>query len=186
MKRRDFLRSTGFFSASLAFAKPGRIFARDTTLDATHGPTNDLWRTFEVTTRAEVLKPSGATRIWVPAPLISESPFQKTLSATFQPEGGGTAKLVQSNADSLGIISAEYPSDVKPVLTCATRITTKNYVVDLSARGNPPKIDRADLQHFSADQASANRWHRENHGDRNHQRRENGRRKSPRHLRMDR
>ncbi len=148
MKRRDFLRSTGFFSASLAFAKPGRIFARDTTLDATHGPTNDLWRTFEVTTRAEVLKPSGATRIWVPAPLISESPFQKTLSATFQPEGGGTAKLVQSNADSLGIISAEYPSDVKPVLTCATRITTKNYVVDLSARGNPPKIDRADLQHF--------------------------------------
>ena len=76
MKRRDFLRSTGIFSASLAFANPGRIFAPDTT--------PGQWRTFEVTTRAEVLKPSGATRIWLPAPLISESPFQKTVSATFQ------------------------------------------------------------------------------------------------------
>ena len=144
MKRRDFLRSTGIFSASLAFAKPGRIF----TNDSTHDLTNDQWRTFEVTTRAEVLKPSGATRIWLPAPLISESPFQKTLSATFQPESGGTAKMIESKPDSLGIIAAEYPSGVKPVLTFTTRITTKNYVVDLSAPGNAPKMDRADLQHF--------------------------------------
>ena len=88
MKRRDFLRSTGIFSASLAFAKPGRLFARDTALDAT----NDQWRTFEVTTRAEVLKPSGATRIWLPAPLISESPFQKTLSINFQPDAAAPRK----------------------------------------------------------------------------------------------
>ena len=147
MKRRDFLRSTGIFSASLAFAKPGRIFARDTALDATHDSTNDQWRTFEVTTRAEVLKPSGATRIWLPAPLISESPFQKTLSVTFQPDAG-TAKMIQNKPDSLGIIAGEYPSGVKPVLTFTTRITTKNYVVDLSAASNAPKMDRADLQHF--------------------------------------
>jgi transglutaminase-like putative cysteine protease len=148
MKRRDFLRSTGIFSAGLAFAKPGQIFARDTTLDATHNPTNGQWRTFEVTTRAEVLKPSGATRIWLPSPLISESPFQKTLSATFQPETGGAAKMTESKPDSLGIIAAEYPSGVKPVLTFTSRITTRNYAVDLSAPSNAPKIDRADLQHF--------------------------------------
>jgi transglutaminase-like putative cysteine protease len=148
MKRRDFLLSAGFLSASLALAKPGRIFARDTTLDATHDSTNNQWRTFEVTTRAEVLKPSGTTRIWLPAPLINESPFQKTLSAAFQTESGGMARLIQSKADSLGIIVAEYPSGVKPVLTYATRITTKNYVVDLSAPGKAPKIGRADLQHF--------------------------------------
>src|ERR1700734_3095075 len=147
MKRRDFLRSTGIFSASLAFAKPGRIFARDTALDATHDSTNDQWRTFEVTTRAEVLKPFGATRIWLPAPLISESPFQKTVSATFQADAG-TAKMIESKPDSLGIIAAEYPSGVKPVLTFTTRIATKDYVVDLSAPGNAPKIDRADVQDF--------------------------------------
>jgi len=139
MKRRDFLRSTGIFSASLAFANPGRIFAPDTT--------PGQWRTFEVTTRAEVLKPSGATRIWLPAPLISESPFQKTVSATFQADAG-TAKMIESKPDSLGIIAAEYPSGVKPVLNFTTRIATKDYVVDLSAPGNAPKIDRADVQHF--------------------------------------
>jgi hypothetical protein len=82
MKRRDFLRATGVFSASLAFAKPGRIF----TNDSTHDFTNDQWRTFEVTTRAEVLKPSGGTRIWLPAPLISKSPFQKTLPKALSAE----------------------------------------------------------------------------------------------------
>ena len=139
MKRRDFLRSTGIFSASLAFAKAGRIFARDTTVEH--------WRTFEVTTRAEVLKPSGTTRIWLPAALIIETPFQKTLSATFQPEGG-TAKMIQDKPDALGIIAAEFPSGVRPILTLTSRVATKNYAVDLSARSKAPKPDRADLEHF--------------------------------------
>jgi transglutaminase-like putative cysteine protease len=139
MNRRDFLRSTGIVSASLAFAKAGRVFAADATVDH--------WRTFEVTTRAEVLKPSGTTRIWLPAPLISQSPFQKTLCTTFHAEGG-TAKTTDNNPDALGIIVAEFPSGVQPVLTLTSRVTTKTYVVDLSARSNPPKDNRADLEHF--------------------------------------
>ncbi len=63
MNRRDFLRSTGIVSTGLAFAKVGRVFATDTTVDH--------WRTFDVTTRVEVLKTSGITRIWLPAALIS-------------------------------------------------------------------------------------------------------------------
>ena len=78
MNRRDFLRSTGAFSASLAFAKAGRLFAR--------GITGDQWRTFEVTTSVEVLKPSGATRIWLPTALFTESPFQKRSPARFNPK----------------------------------------------------------------------------------------------------
>ena len=49
--------------------------------------TSGRWRTFQVTTRVEVLKPSGATRVWVPAALISETPFQKTLANTFNCRG---------------------------------------------------------------------------------------------------
>ena len=43
---------------------------------------------------------------------------------------------------------AEFPSGVRPVLTLTSRVTTKTYVVDLSARSNPPKDSRADLEHF--------------------------------------
>jgi transglutaminase-like putative cysteine protease len=139
MKRRVFLQSAGIFSASLAFAKAGRIFASDAMVEG--------WRTFEITTRAEVLKTSGTTRIWLPAVLSSESPFQKTVSATFQAESGGTARMIESKPDSLGIITAEYPSGAKAVLTVTTRVATKNYAVNLSGPGNAPQVDRAVLQH---------------------------------------
>lgn len=138
MNRRDFLRSTGIVSAGLAFAKAGRVFAGDTV---------DHSRTFEVTTRVEVLKPSGATRIWLPAPLISQSPFQKTLSTNFRAEGG-SAKTTENNPDALGIIVAEFPSGVRPVLTLRSRITTKNYLVDLSVPSKKPKESPASLEHF--------------------------------------
>jgi transglutaminase-like putative cysteine protease len=99
-----------------------------------------------VTTRVEVLKPSGTTRIWVPAALITQTPFQKTLSNTFN-AGGGSAKTLESKADALGIISAEFPSGVSPILTVTSRVTTKNCQVDLSTPGTP-KESPAELEIF--------------------------------------
>jgi transglutaminase-like putative cysteine protease len=137
MKRRDFLRSAGVASAAMAFPKAGRLFGQGTAPDA--------WRTFDVTTSVQVLKPSGTTRIWIPAALVSPTPFQKTLANDFKADGG-TAKLIQSSADSLGIIAAEFPAGVAPVLTVTSRITTKNLAVDLSAPGAPTE-DQAELKH---------------------------------------
>ena len=139
MKRRDFLRFAGLVSAGLAFPRRGRLLSQ--------GTVPDTWRTFELTTSVQVLKRSGTTRIWVPAALVSPTPFQKTLASEFKAEGG-TAKMVESSTDTLGIIAAEFPADVNPILTVTSRIATKNYAVDLSAAGNAPKGDQADLEHF--------------------------------------
>src|ERR1700720_3850192 len=139
MKRRDFLRSVGVVSASLAFPKPECLLSQ--------GAAADVWRTFEVTTSVQVLKTSGMTRIWLPAALVNPTPFQKTLANEFKAEGG-TAKMVESSADTLGIIAAEFPAGVHPILTVTSRIATKNYAVDLSAPGNAPKEDQAGLEHF--------------------------------------
>jgi transglutaminase-like putative cysteine protease len=139
MNRRDFLQSGGIVSVSLAFAKTGRLFSQATTVGR--------WRTFQVTTRVEVLKTSGTTRIWVPAALISETPFQETLANTFNCEGG-TAKMVESKSDALGIIAAEFPAGVKPILTATSRIATRDCAVDLSARGTASQESRAELEHF--------------------------------------
>jgi len=95
----------------------------------------------------EVLKPSGVTRVWLPAALTSNTPFQKTFSNKFSAEGG-TAKMVESKADALGMVAATFPAGVKPVLTLTSRIATSNYAVDLSAPGHPPKANRAELEHF--------------------------------------
>jgi transglutaminase-like putative cysteine protease len=139
MYRREFLRSSAIFSAHLALPWRSDLCEQVTT--------RNEWRTFEVTTRVEVLKPSGATRIWVPAALISATPFQKTLTNTFNAYGG-TAKLIESKADALGIVAAEFSAGVKPMLTVTSRVSTRNYAVELSAPKKASPTDRETLNHF--------------------------------------
>jgi transglutaminase-like putative cysteine protease len=108
-----------------------------------------VWRTFQVTTRVEVLNPAGATRIWLPAALTRPTPFQRTLSNSFR-AAGGTAKMIGSKQDSLGILAAEFPAGVKPELTLVSKVATRDCAVDLSASagGNAHKASRAELEHF--------------------------------------
>lgn len=146
VNRRDFLQSAGIISATLAFPKAGSLIATEPT--QTPAP----WRTFEITTRVEILKPSGATRVWLPTALTSETPFQKTLSNKFIATGG-TAKLTENKPDALGVISAEFPEGELPVLISTSRIATRNYSVDLSTAASakptkPSKQNPADLDHF--------------------------------------
>ena len=61
MNRRDFLHTAGAVGSVLGFAS----------VRACPFCSECPWRTFEVTTELEVLKPSGATRLWVPAALLT-------------------------------------------------------------------------------------------------------------------
>jgi len=139
MNRRDFLHSAGVACASLVLPKRAPLFAETAALSG--------WRTFDVTTRVEVLASSGTTRVWLPTALLGESPYQRTLTNRFSAEGG-TARMVESKADALGIIAAEFPAGVKPVLTHSSRIATKDYVVDLLAPLTGHKADVGELHHF--------------------------------------
>src|SRR5437879_1818305 len=138
MKRRDFLRSAGIVSAGLAFPGTRYLLAE--------GPIPAGWHTFDLTTRVELLKPSGTTRIWRPAALISEKPFQKTLVNSYHAEGGA-ARMIGSKADGLGIVTAEFPAGVKPVLTLTSRISTKNISVDITAASKSQHANAAELQY---------------------------------------
>src|SRR5208282_3878398 len=115
MNRRDFLRTVGVASTSLALPGGARLLAD------VAGPNG--WRTFEVTTHVEVLKPSGPSRIWVPGALTTKTPFQRTLSNKFNAEGG-RVETTHGKADGLEIISATFPAGVRPVLTVTSRVTT--------------------------------------------------------------
>ena len=84
--------------------------------------------------------------MWLPAALIGKTPFQATLSNRLSAERG-TARIVEGKADGLGIIAAEFPTGVKPVLTLTSKVATRNYSVDLSAHGRAPQANRAELQH---------------------------------------
>lgn len=139
MNRREFLTYASGAAVSASLSSLDRTFALES------APAE--WRTFEVTTRAEVLKSSGSTRVWLPAALLRETPFQRTLANDFHAEGG-TAKLVESKADALGIVVAEFPAGVKPVVTLTSRVETKDYSVDFSTPGAAERENPAELEYF--------------------------------------
>jgi transglutaminase-like putative cysteine protease len=140
MNRRNFLQSTGAICAGLAFTKSIPVFA-----DALQ--TGGRWRTFEVTTRVGVLKQSGVTHIWLPAALIRDTPFQRTHANRFSAEGG-SAKFSKDKPNALGIVSATYPANAKPVLTLTSQVSLKNYAVDLSVPGRAPHVSKEELDYF--------------------------------------
>jgi len=139
MHRRDFLARTGAAAVSLALPKAPRSLFDD--------PAKASWRTFEVTTRVEILKSSGPTRVWLPGALLTETPYQETIANTFHAEGDA-ARFITGKSDGLGIIAAEFPAGVKPVMSATSRVSTRDYVVDLSKPGAAKKENAAELQHF--------------------------------------
>ncbi len=127
MERRDFLRFTGLASAALA-APAGRVLAAESAAPS--------WRTFEVTTRVEVLDSRGATRVWVPVPLLEERSFLKPLGNSFEAIGGNTRFALDPHYGA-GMVCGEWPEGVKAVLELKSRFATRDVKVDLARAFNP-------------------------------------------------
>ena len=141
MDRRDFLRLTGTATAGLAV--PGVVS------NALAAPSPaDPWRLFEVTTRVEVLKPAGTTRVWVPTPLVKDTRYQKALGNAWQVEGGA-AGLTTDPKYGAGIVWAEFPAGSRPVLVHTARFATRDIAVDLTKPGRARPEDRAVLQKYT-------------------------------------
>jgi transglutaminase-like putative cysteine protease len=105
------------------------------------------WRTFEVVTHVELLQPDGVSHIWLPAPLIRNTPYQRTISTHYSVPGG-KASLTKSKQDVLAIVSAVYPANAKPALTMTSRVALKDYIVDVSTPEKLPAASRAELDYF--------------------------------------
>src|SRR5882757_5134493 len=139
MNRRDFLRANSSICAGWALSRAMPALA-DT-------PSAAKWRTFEVVTTVELLKPDGVSHICLPAPLIRNTPYQNTISTRFTAKGG-TTRLSKDKQSALGIVSAMYPANTKPTLSLTSRVALKNYAVDLSSQTTAPPASRAELDYF--------------------------------------
>ncbi len=105
------------------------------------------WRTFELTTRVEILNVYGETRVWLPTPLAAKTPFQRTLSNNFKVEVG-TAHVLPAGTEGPGMISAVFSAGIKPVLTSVSRVATRDYAIDSGTGGRAPKLTAAERVHF--------------------------------------
>lgn len=140
MNRRDFLQTAGAISAGLAFNASENLSGNEL------APSG--WRTFEVTTRIEILEPSGRTRVWLPAALPGETPFQKTIANTFHCQSGEIVTTPRNRVERLEIIAAEFPAGAKPILTVTHHVATRNWTVDLAMQGGLHRISSSEYKHF--------------------------------------
>lgn len=135
MDRRSFLKTSAALSAATV-APLG--FAADE---------KDGWRTFEVTTRVELLEGAPA-RIWVPVPTVNTD-YQKVIGTTFK-AAVGQAQMVQDPVYGAGIVAAEFGDGQKPVLETVTRFSTRDRAADLRAPSDAMVLDAADRAKYLA------------------------------------
>lgn len=136
MNRREFMHAS---AAAAALSALPRAWAAEPA----------RWRTFEITTRVEILKPAGLTRVWLPTPLTVETAYQKPLGNEWSAEGG-EAELSADPHYGAGIVSARWPEGRKPVLVLTSRIATRDVAVDLGAPGMAPAENPAELKKYLA------------------------------------
>ncbi|HWN56023.1 MAG TPA: transglutaminase domain-containing protein, partial [Methylomirabilota bacterium] len=143
MDRRTFLQTSAGASAGImlaGLARPIRSWAAPASAGA--------WRSFEVITRLEILKPSGATRAWVPMPLLPDTDYHKNLDQGWT-GNAATMRVYRDDKYGAGIFYAEWPgTEAAPVVEVTTRFSTRDRVVDLAAPGNPSPEDKAVLKKY--------------------------------------
>jgi transglutaminase-like putative cysteine protease len=132
MDRRAFLKTGALLPA---VAMPKLAFAQQQPFNPQQG---EKWRSFEVSTRVEILFPEGATRVWLPVPSV-DSDYQKLVDNAWS-GNASTAKIVHDGKYGAGLFYAEWPTAEKnPVVELYSRFATRDRSIDLSS---PPLSGR--------------------------------------------
>jgi transglutaminase-like putative cysteine protease len=125
MDRRDFLTTTA--AAAAVSALPFKAFG------AIEG-----WRSYEMTTRVEIMKPAGVSRAWIPLPAVDDGAWHKTLGNSWT--GNATRTQVMTDGKyGVSMLYAEWsPGVQKPVVEVTNRVSTRDRAVDFAT---PTGID---------------------------------------------
>jgi transglutaminase-like putative cysteine protease len=141
MKRRDFLAGAAALAAS-----PRLALAQQSEFNPSQ---SKVWRGFEMTTRVEVLKPAGATRVWIPVPVVDES-WQRTVGNTWT--GNATAiRMAHDPKYGAAMLYAEWTGgQAAPVVELTSRFATRDRVVDFSAPSPAEPLPASDRAFYTA------------------------------------
>jgi transglutaminase-like putative cysteine protease len=143
--RRRFMKNTAV--AAIATALPAIHFAQTPAPARSHfAPQSGAWRTFEVSTRVDIPKADGVTRVWLPIPSVNTD-YQRSLENSFSTNG--VAKLMQDGQDGAKMLYVEFPaSQAQPYAVLTSRVQTQNRMVDWSQKAAVAE-DAATLRYFT-------------------------------------
>src|SRR5438552_18692063 len=133
MNRRAFL-ATGAASAVVAG------LARHGTAVGAAPPDAPRWRAFEVTTRAEIVNPTGGARAWLPLPLMPDTDYHKSQGQSWTGNATTTRIYREPRYGAATFYAASPATEPSPLVEVTTRIATRARAVALKGPGavRPP------------------------------------------------
>ncbi len=121
-------------AAALPYASPA---------EAGFTPQPGAWRTFQVLTRLEIVKPVGKTQAWIPVPAVNEPGWFKSLGSAWT--SNGRAALAREPTYGAEMLHVEWPEGERsPVIEVTSRIATRDRAVDLAKPGRPAPLSAAE------------------------------------------
>ena len=143
--RRAFLKNSA--AALLGAAFPAIHFAQTpAAAERRFTPQPGSWRTFEVTTRVDIVKPQGVTKVWLPVPSVNTD-YQQSLESAFS--SNGQARMTDDDKQGVKMLYAEFAaSETQPFVEITSRVLTQNRAVDWS-RKQPATLDAADRAYWT-------------------------------------
>ena len=131
--RRVFVRQLA--AATAAVALPSLSLAQATTTPSagrSFAPQAGRWRSFEVTTRVDIARADGVTRVWLPIPSVNTD-WQKSLESSYS--SNGTARMADDERYGARMLMVEFaPSITQPHVELSSRILTQDRANDWAAR----------------------------------------------------
>jgi transglutaminase-like putative cysteine protease len=102
------------------------------------------WRTFEVTTRVDVLEPRGLTRVWLPVPSV-DTEWQRSLESAYA--SNGRARMTSDAHEGVRMVLTEFDAgQSRPFVEVTSRVQTRSRAADGS--GSTERLDAASLNHW--------------------------------------
>jgi transglutaminase-like putative cysteine protease len=108
-----------------------------------------VWRTFEITTRAEISRPQGVSRAWLPMPLNADTDWQRGLGSTWN---GNAKRNEEMRIGKYGVplLYAEWaPGTEAPFVELKSRFSTRDRATDLT-RSGVSSLSRAEVALYTA------------------------------------
>jgi transglutaminase-like putative cysteine protease len=135
MDRRFFL-SAGV-ALSAAAALPGRGLAQRDFDGQQAG-----WRTFEVTSHIEILKPEGVTQVWLPLPSVDAPAWVRNEGEVWS-GNADSVKVVREKKYGAEMLHAEWSAtEAAPAVEVISRFSTRDRMTDFSSPSNSDSLER--------------------------------------------
>lgn len=131
--RRAFLKNLALATAATI---PATHFAQSVTPTTRQfSPQPGKWRTFEVTTRVDIVHTQGSTRLWVPIPSVNTD-WQKSMESFYS--SNGKANITSDGRYGAQMLYVEFAEgEPKPYVELTSRIQTQNRLVNWQAKQRP-------------------------------------------------